>query len=92
MATEREMHPLSRKQPTLLGSRTEKGLLFGVFCSPAPGGGCNPHFTDVRPHGATVPTTLYCRFVWILVLMLLIDQGSAGNQGRDVPFLVAAIL
>lgn len=92
MATEREMHPLSRKQPTLLGSRTEKGLLFGVFCSPAPGGGCNPHFTDMRPDGVTVPTTLCCRCVWILVLMLLIDRGSAGKQGRDAPFSVAAIL
>lgn len=92
MATERDMHPLSRKQPTLLGSRTEKGLLFGVFCSPAPGGGCNLHFTDLWPDGVTVPTTLYCQFVWILVLMLLIDRGSAGKQGRDAPFLVAAIL
>ena len=57
MATERETHPLSGKQPTLLGSRTEKELPFGEFCSPAPGGGRNPHFTDAGPDSASITST-----------------------------------
>lgn len=72
------------------GSDGEEATRWG-FCSPAPGGGWNPRFTDVGPDGV-ITTTPYCHFIWMLFLTPLIVQGSAGNQGRDLPFGAAVVL